>query len=211
MTAPPPTLIILGAGRGSRFHGGGHKLARRLNGSTVFGLTLSRALASSLPVKVVTTEPLLPLVLPVVARRDVIVLPDAGTEARLGMGYSIAAGVRASMDAQGWLVLPADMPLVGVETIHRIAQELRQHPVVYPQYRGRKGHPVGFAPELVSELVGLSGDEGARRVVARYPAHALDVEDAGVLQDFDTEEDFLRFDDVTKLQDNRQTGYIPAA
>lgn len=211
MKAPLPTLIVLGAGRGSRFQGGGHKLARRFKGSTVFGLTLSRALASGLPVKVVTTEPLVPLVLPQVARRDVIVLPDASTEARLGMGYSIAAGVRASMDAAGWLVLPADMPLVDVDTIHRIAHELRHHPVAYPQYRGRKGHPVGFSAELVSELVGLSGDEGARRVVARYPAHALDVEDAGVLQDFDTEDDFLRFDDVTKLQDNRQTGYIPAA
>ncbi len=194
MKSPQPTLIVLGAGRGSRFRGGGHKLARRLHGSPVFGLTIGRALASGLPIKVVTTEPLLPLVLPQVARRDVIVLPDAQSEARLGMGYSIAAGVRASMDAPGWLVLPADMPLVAVDTIHRISQELRRHAVAYPQYLGRRGHPVGFSAELVSELVALTGDEGARRLVARYPAQAVDVDDSGVLQDFDTEEDFLRLE-----------------
>ena len=148
-------------------------------------------MATGLPVKVVSTESLMHLVLPQVARRDVLVLPDAQTETRLGMGYSIATGVRASMDAGGWLVLPADMPLVGPATILRVAQELPRHTVVYPQYLGRRGHPVGFSAELVSELVRLTGDEGARRVVARYPGHALEVDDPGVLQDFDTEEDFL--------------------
>lgn len=194
MRALQPTLIILGAGRGSRFHGGGHKLAHRLWGQTVFGRTLACAVASGLPLKVVTTEPLVPLVLPHVARRDVVVLPDAGTQARLGMGYSIAAGVRASIDAAGWLVLPADMPFVEVATIQRLAQALHHQSVVYAQYEGRRGHPVGFAAELVSELVGLTGDEGARRLVAQYPAHPVDVDDAGVLQDFDTEEDFLRLE-----------------
>jgi molybdenum cofactor cytidylyltransferase len=66
--------------------------------------------------------------------------------------------------------------------------------VTYPQHEGRRGHPVGFSAELVSELVSLTGDEGARRVVARYPAQAVDVDDAGVLQDFDTEEDFRRWE-----------------
>ena len=94
----------------------------------------------------------------------------------------------------GWLVLPADMPLVRSETILRLAQALPWHTLVYPQYQGRRGHPVGFSGELASELVRLTGDEGARRVVARYPGHAIDVEDAGVLQDFDTEDDFRQWD-----------------
>lgn len=194
MKATLPTLIILGAGRGTRFHGGGHKLARRMEGRSVFSQTLTRGLATGLPLKVVTTEPLLPLVLPHVARRDVVVLPDARSQTQLGMGYSIAAGVRAAMDAPGWLVLPADMPLVKADTLLGVARELRRHTVVYPQHEGRSGHPVGFSAELASELVGLTGDEGARRVVARYPAQALDVDDPGVLLDFDTEEDFQRWE-----------------
>ncbi len=190
MQAPQPTVIVLGAGRGSRFFGGGHKLERRLGEHTLFGSTLGQVLATGLPIKVVTTEPLLPIVLPQVARRDVLVLPDPESDPRLGMGYSIATGVRSSLDAAGWLVLPADMPLVGPATILRLAQALPRHTLVYPQHQGRRGHPVGFSAELASELVRLTGDEGARRVVARYPGHALDVDDAGVLQDFDTEEDF---------------------
>ena len=102
------------------------------------------------------------------------------------MGYSIApASLRARMP-RGWLVLPGDMPLVQPATIQAVARQLAHHPVVYAQYKGRRGHPVGFAAELYSELVTLTGDEGARRLVARYPASGSRVEDPGVLIDVDT-------------------------
>jgi molybdenum cofactor cytidylyltransferase len=48
---------------------------------------------------------------------------------------------------------------------------------------------VAFAAELYSELATLTGDEGARRLTARYPAHGVEVEDPGVLVDVDTLED----------------------
>jgi molybdenum cofactor cytidylyltransferase len=105
------------------------------------------------------------------------------------MGYSIAAGVAARPDAAGWLVLPGDMPMVASTTLVAVAQALEQHPVVFAQYRGRRGHPVGFAAELFSDLVQLSGDEGARRVVARYPSIGLELDDPGVLVDVDTADD----------------------
>ncbi|MDE2093473.1 MAG: nucleotidyltransferase family protein, partial [Burkholderiales bacterium] len=46
--------------------------------------------------------------------------------------------------------------------------------------------PVGFSAELYSELVTLSGDEGARRLIARYPALGLEVDDPGAVLDVDT-------------------------
>lgn len=187
-----PTVIVLGAGRGSRFRGQGHKLARSWGGGSVFSHTVGQALASGLPVKVVTTEPLLPLVTPQIAGQDLVVLPDAGSSSSLGMGYSISAGVKAALNSPGWLILPADMPLVRPSTMQAIAGLLRVHPVVFPQHEGRRGHPVGFSSELLGELIALQGDEGARRIVARYPAQALDVDDPGVLVDFDTEDDFAR-------------------
>jgi molybdenum cofactor cytidylyltransferase len=118
----------------------------------------------------------------------VVLVPEVGStgQTALGMGYSIAAGVSARPDASGWLILPGDMPRVQPATLQRVARELATHAVVYAQYKGRRGHPVGFSGELYSELVALSGDEGARRVIARYPAFALNVDDPGVLVDVDT-------------------------
>ena len=48
---------------------------------------------------------------------------------------------------------------------------------------------MGFSAELYSELVQLTGDEGARRVVARYPSFGVEVDDPGVLIDLDTTDD----------------------
>jgi len=189
-----PAVIVLAAGTGSRFGAPGHKLTQRLGSSSVLGATLRHAIASHLAVIVVTTDALAEVARRHVASRDVVVLPAVGTPGPhpLGMGYSIATGVAARPDATGWLVLPGDMPMVQSTTLLAVAAALDQHPVTYAQHRGRRGHPVGFGAELYSELVTLSGDEGARRLVARYPAHGVEVDDAGVLIDVDTEADLER-------------------
>lgn len=189
-----PAVVVLAAGRGSRFGGPLHKLAQRLDASTVLGATLDHVLASRLPLVVVTTAALAPVAGRSVAARDVVVLPEATADGpdHGGMGVSIAAGVAARAHAPGWLVLPADMPRVQAHTLLAVAAALGEHPVAYAQYRGQRGHPVGFAAELYSELVMLSGDEGARRLVARYPAHGVEVDDPGVLLDVDTEQDLER-------------------
>jgi molybdenum cofactor cytidylyltransferase len=184
------TVIVLAAGQGLRFEGAGHKLGQSLDGrgdaGTVLGATLRNAIASGLPLLVVTTAELAPLAHQQVAARDVIVLPP---QRRRGMGDSIAAGVSARADAPGWLVLPGDMPRVRPSTLQQVAQALQHHAVAYAQCRGLRGHPVGFGAELYSELAALSGDEGARRLVARYPAAAVEVDDPGVLVDIDTLQD----------------------
>ena len=187
---PSPVIVVLAAGLGSRFTGVGHKLAQPFGQSTVLGQTLSHAIASGLPVVVVTTEPLLADAALLVAGRDVVVLERADRpSAQLGMAHSIAAGVAARPQAGGWLVLPADMPMVKADTLRQVASAIEIHPVVFAQYLGRRGHPVGFSPELYSELVQLTGDEGARRIVARYPSFGVEVPDPGVLMDIDTPAD----------------------
>jgi molybdenum cofactor cytidylyltransferase len=182
-----PTVVVVAAGQGKRFAGSEHKLGQPLGGSTVLGTTLRNAVESKLPVVLVTTAALLPLASPWLARRDVVVL--APEDARRGMGHSIAAGVAERAAAPGWLILPGDMPLVQAQTIRDVAQALEHFPVVHAQHKGRRGHPVGFSGELYSELIQLDGDEGARRVAARYPAHGQEVDDPGVLMDVDTQED----------------------
>ncbi|HYN62605.1 MAG TPA: nucleotidyltransferase family protein [Rubrivivax sp.] len=179
-----PTVVVLAAGKGSRFKGSAHKLEQSLGGSSVLASTLRNAIASHLPVLVVTTEALAASAIDLVAARDVIVVPQAS--ATFGMGHSIAAGVAARADAPGWLLLPADMPLVRPATLLAVAAALQHHAVAYAQHHGRRGHPVGFAAELYSELMMLTGDQGARRIVARYPSIGVDVDDPGVLVDVDT-------------------------
>jgi molybdenum cofactor cytidylyltransferase len=199
---PGPVVVVLAAGGGSRFRGQGHKLAQKIGNASVLGTTLRNVLASQLPLVVVATAHMAEIARRSVATRDIVILPEVGTPGPqpLGMGYSIVCGVSARPEAPGWLILPGDMPMVTAATMQALARELQEHAVVYAQHRGHRGHPVGFSAELYSELTALGGDEGARRLVARFAAHAVEVDDPGVLIDIDT---------VADLDDLR-SGRLPA-
>ncbi|MBV9889800.1 MAG: nucleotidyltransferase family protein [Rhizobacter sp.] len=189
--AARPTVVVLAAGRSSRFGVGHHKLAQALGETTVLAQTIATAIATQLRTVVVTTAAFVDVARSSVAARDVVVLPEVGGDGggQLGMGASIAAGVAGSPDSSGWLVLPGDMPLIQPATVLAVANALEHHAVAFAQYRSRRGHPVGFAAELYPELTALTGDEGARRMIARYPASPVELDDPGILVDIDTEGD----------------------
>jgi molybdenum cofactor cytidylyltransferase len=180
-----PAIVVLAAGAGSRYHGQEHKLSEMLGGERVLARTLRNALASQLPVVLVVSERIAQDVAGLVPARDMVIV-DALSQRTWGMGDSIAAGVAMSASAGGWLVLPGDMPLVRPASLRAVAGALDQQPIAYAQHRGRRGHPVGFAAEMFSELVMLKGDEGARRLLARYPTAPVELDDPGVLVDIDT-------------------------
>ena len=74
--AAQPAVIVLAAGRGSRFLGADHKLAQRLGSATVLATTLRHAVATQLPVVVVTTDAFADVARRSVAARDVVVVPE---------------------------------------------------------------------------------------------------------------------------------------
>jgi len=186
-----PAVVVLAAGAGSRYRGTRHKLSEKLGGDTVLVRTLRNAIASEMSVVLVISEALIAEARGLVAPEDMVVVDARSlqSQAGWGMGDSIAAGVSIHASATGWLVLPADMPLVRPSSLRAVAAALDQQPIAFAQHRGRRGHPVGFGAELFSELVMLKGDEGARRLLARYPTAAVELDDPGVLFDIDTVDD----------------------
>ncbi len=183
-----PAVVVLAAGAGSRYRGPRHKLSEPLGEDTVLVRTLRNAIASEMSVVLVIAEALVHEARGLVAADDMVVV-GARSQTAWGMGDSIAAGVSMHASATGWLVLPADMPLVRPSSLRAVADALDQQPIAFAQHRGRRGHPVGFGAELFSELVMLKGDEGARRLLARYPTAAVELDDPGVLFDIDTVDD----------------------
>jgi molybdenum cofactor cytidylyltransferase len=109
--------------------------------------------------------------------------------AAAGMGTSIACGVQASGDAQGWLIALGDMPYVPEAVVARLHDLLRQgRELVAPVYRQRRGHPVGFSARFGPELASLDHDCGARELIQRnrHALTAVEVDTDGVLVDIDT-------------------------
>jgi molybdenum cofactor cytidylyltransferase len=165
-----PTVIVLAAGNGERFKAAGgteNKLNAPLGDQRVRDHVMAAVQASGLPCHVVEREHTQHLTNP-------------------GMGDSIACGVAATPDAQGWLILPADLPLIQASTLLAVAQALQSHAVVVPFYLGKQGHPVGFHASCGSALKQLTGDQGARAVVAQHAYLKLSVMDEGAVLDVDT-------------------------
>lgn len=166
-----PTVIVLASGRGERFRaagGTGSKLQAMLVDQSVLGHTLDAVRASGLPWH----------------------LEDAGHP---GMGDSIAAAVRATKDAVGWLILPGDLPLVQSATLRAVAAALSATTrAAQPCFRSERGHPVGFAAACFAELSSLQGNLGAApvlRALRETGAVAnVEVNDIGIVTDIDTPE-----------------------
>lgn len=93
----------------------------------------------------------------------------------------VASAVLLSAQSEGWLILPASMPMLRAHTLLCIALALESHPIAYPQYRTQRGHPLGVGKELFSELIRLENDRDLERLSSRYPAVGVDVDDPGVV------------------------------
>lgn len=182
-----PVVLVLASGRGERFRASGgaaHKLDALLCGEPVLSRTLQAVRDSGLPWHLERA-------------------------AHPGMGESLAAAVRATPNDFGWLVLPADMPLLQPATLRAVASALggegedqakgeRSATVdaIVPFFAGLQGHPVAFSVRCADALARLGGDFGARQVLRavreRGAARHLDLEDEGIVLDVDTVSDLAR-------------------
>jgi putative nucleotidyltransferase with HDIG domain len=112
-----------------------------------------------------------------------------------GMFSSVLTGVKAlSDDIDGFFMLPADVPLVRRETVRGLAEVFgRERPaVLYPQFRGERGHPPVIRRDLLPDILHHDGVGGLRAVLKRFEADStdLDVADSGILHDLDLPEDY---------------------
>lgn len=180
--------VLLAAGSSSRF--GGPKLLQPLADGTPLGVAAARNLRAAVDFAVAVVRPEDQVLAERLAAEGLAVA--ACPRAAEGMGASLACGVRAAEGAQGWLIALADMPGIRPDTIRQVLRHLAAGaPLAAPVYQGRRGHPVGFSRAFREALCRLSGDEGARALLA---AHAADLEgfacdDPGVLLDIDTPAD----------------------
>ncbi len=183
-------VLLLAAGFSRRF--GAVKMAATLqNGDTVIARTLARIRATGAPLRVVTRPELQDLLLASGARSEELVLCF---DADLGMGHTLAAGMRALPGWEACLVCLGDMPFIRTDTYARLLQALHCERITIPTFDGVRGNPVGFGAQWFARLLESTGDAGAREVVRSHPdsIECVAVDDPAILKDIDTPEDLRR-------------------
>ena len=114
-----------------------------------------------------------------------------------GMYSSVKAGVMAlPSNASAFMVLPVDIPLVRSSTIRALTFDYSDDPtdVIYPNFKGQRGHPPLISSELIPEILSHDGTGGLRRILENHESSArdLDMPDIGILRDLDTPLDYKK-------------------
>jgi molybdenum cofactor cytidylyltransferase len=110
-----------------------------------------------------------------------------------GMASSLRRGLEACADAEAVVIALGDQPGIEPRVVDRLVAAFRGGaPLAVPVQGERRGHPVLFSRSLFPSLLGLSGDIGARAVVALHGSEAVRIE-APLPADLDTEEDYRLF------------------
>jgi len=112
--------LLLAAGQGRRF--GADKLMQALANGTPVAVAAARALKAACADSIAVLRPEQDALAVLLEAEGLTVVRCA--VAHSGMGHSLAAGVAAGGDTDGWVVALADMPCIGVPTLRRVAEAI---------------------------------------------------------------------------------------
>lgn len=193
-------VIVLAAGRGSRFGNAAPKTLARFGRRPLVAHAVSAARSSGLrPVVVVVG----------CQASDVAAAAGVGIEVLIenpnweeGMSTSLRAGLAAILadrSVTAVAVALADQPRIGADAYRRLADAHRAGAeLAVATYDGKRGHPVLIGRVHFQEAMRMTGDEGARTLLAAHPVVEVPCDGTGEATDVDTPADLAALEGGAK-------------
>jgi molybdenum cofactor cytidylyltransferase len=173
---PRIAALLLAAGKSSRM--GSNKMLEEVDGRPMVARTAQRLLASR-------ARPIIGVLgnraddvdaalgkLPI----ERVLNPDFAD----GLSTSLKRGLAAlPEDVDGVVVCLGDMPLIAGRDIDRLIaafNPLEGRAIVVPTRRGKRGNPILWSRPFFAEMMALSGDQGARKLIEEHADLVAEVE-----------------------------------
>ena len=184
-------ILIPAAGSAKRMRGG-DKLLEHIDGQPLLRRQAELALTLT-PLVLVTLRAPDPERLK--ALHDLPLHKLAVPDAAEGMAASLRTGAAAALarNARALMILPADMPDLTRDDLALLIAAVDQDPDSLHRAttaQGTPGHPVVIPRRLIADLLHLTGDAGARSLIARHPVRLHPLPENHALTDLDTPEDW---------------------
>lgn len=199
-TGPRIAALLLAAGKSSRM--GENKMLAEIDGRPMAARTAQRLLASR-------ARPIVAVLgnradevdgalgkLPIERVRN----PDFAE----GLSTSLKRGLAALPgDIDGVVVCLGDMPLIAGRDIDRLIaafNPLEGRAIVVPVRRGKRGNPILWARQFFAEMMTLSGDQGARKLIEEHAdlVAETEMENDAIFIDIDTPDALAELRDRVK-------------
>ncbi len=180
--------VILAGGEGSRF--GGNKLMAKLKGREVI-LRVLDAVPTKDRVVIVGKywRELVELL-----KDEVVIYNPRWKE---GMSTSLKLGIQFFYSYDAILVFLGDMPLITREIANKVISSYREScSAVVPTYRGEWGNPVLLTKVLFDEVMGITGDVGAKVILKKRKDVCTIEEGREVLIDVDRDSDLASISEM---------------
>lgn len=187
-------IVILAAGKSSRL--GSPKQLLHYQGKSLISHTVDVALSTGLHPVIVVLGANSAAIKDELAAKEVMTVENAGWEE--GMASSLRVGLQTMQQVapsvDGIIFLVCDQPFVTKSLLVCLRNEQAEtgKPATASSYGGKLGTPALFHRVLWPDLLQLTGDTGARKLLASLADGVAAVPFEEGLADIDTKEDYER-------------------
>jgi len=118
---------------------------------------------------------------------------------KTGMGSSIKTGINYLIqevsELEAVIIMVCDQPALTTEHLEKLIQKFNQtkKSIIASSYSNANGVPVLFGRSFFSNLLLLSDDQGAKKIIQQFPGQVAIVEFPKGSFDLDTEEDYQNY------------------
>ncbi|RCS21713.1 4-diphosphocytidyl-2C-methyl-D-erythritol kinase [Phyllobacterium salinisoli] len=184
-------IALLAAGRSSRM-GGPNKLLARIDGEPIVRLSAQRALKSGGSPVIAVLGHMAGEIEAALSGLNLVIAANGAYATGISSSIKTAL-LHVPADADGMMVLLADMPALGPEHLRRLIEAFAEAgggAVVRATFDGKRGNPVILPRSLFGAIERLTGDIGARHLIETGDAPVIDVEiGPAAMVDVDTPDD----------------------
>lgn len=188
------TCLLLSAGLSQRF--GSPKALAKLNGETVIGHLQKTLLKTQIDEIIVVLGAYADDIKPHLLKHKKLKFVY-NKDYNLGQTSSFKTGLaNISAQSKGFMLLPVDHPFIKQDTFNILIRYFLENAprIIIPTYNERKGHPPLFSADLKDEFLALDNETGLNVIAHAHQTETrlFAVEDAGVVESFNTQEEFER-------------------
>ncbi len=177
--------LILAAGLSSRCKD--YKLTLELGGKPIISLCIEAMLDSCSKIVVVCGYK--EEIIKKIALSYYNVVPIYNSDYHKEMIVSIKQGLKL-LNASKVFLIPGDYPLVKKSTYKNLLKQ--EGNVIIPTFQGKKGHPILLSQSIIKDIIKDNAHHNLRDYLAKKDQKLVEVNDAGILVDIDTIEDYYR-------------------
>jgi len=185
------SAILLAAGQSKRMNGE-NKLSKEIQGIPLIKLSVKNILASSIDELIIVLGYQKEIIEKLIDKNEKIKFVF-NKDFESGMASSIKSGLNhLSEKTEAFFICLGDMPMVSHNIYNQLIKSKDNKEIIVPTYKGQQVNPVLFDKSMKENIMNISGDSGAKKILELNKDKILNVEtnDQSITKGFDTQANF---------------------